>query len=99
MKNLNKNVLWAWGSVTEGAKKGGEGEPTWLVTTGEAEIPGGLAIGWYHEAPLRLRAGVEAEPDDGRWLDVAFGALRLSVIICDKAMLRVTSGGRNRYYS
>ena len=32
---------WAWGSGAEGVKKGAEGEPMWLVTTGEAEIPGG----------------------------------------------------------
>ena len=30
------------------------------------EIPGRLAIEWCHEAPLRLNAGVEAEPGDGR---------------------------------
>ena len=39
-ESLNNNVHCAWGSGDEGTKKGAEGEPTWLVTTGEAEIPG-----------------------------------------------------------
>ena len=38
-KSLNKNECWALGS--EGVKKGAEGEPMWLVTAGEVEIPGG----------------------------------------------------------
>ena len=32
---------WALSSGAEVVKKGAEGEPTWLATTGEAEIPGG----------------------------------------------------------
>ena len=40
-KSLNKNEHWTLGSSAEDAKKRAEGEPTWLVTTGEAEIPGG----------------------------------------------------------
>ena len=40
-KSLNKNVCWALGSGAKGMKKGAEGEQMWLVTTGEAEIPGG----------------------------------------------------------
>ena len=33
--------LGPWGPGVEGAKKGAEGEPMWLVTAGEAEILGG----------------------------------------------------------
>ena len=40
-ESLNKNNHWALGSGTEGAKKGGEGKPMWLVTSGEARIPRG----------------------------------------------------------
>ena len=40
-ESLNKNEHWALGSSTEGMKKGVKGNPMWLVTTGEAEIPGG----------------------------------------------------------
>ena len=40
-KSLNRNECWALGSSAEGMKKGAEGEPMWLVTAGEAEIPGG----------------------------------------------------------
>ena len=40
-ESLNKNEHWALGSSAEGHEKGGEGNPIWLVTTGEAEIPGG----------------------------------------------------------
>ena len=63
---------------------------------------GWLAIGWCHEAPLRLRMGLRLSQmmaDD--WV-LPLAPLRLSVIILNKAMLQallVTSGGRNRYYS
>ena len=40
-ESLNKNDHWALGSGAEWCEKGGEGKPTWLVTAGEAGIPGG----------------------------------------------------------
>ena len=77
-KSLNKNEHWALGSSAEGVKKGAEGEPTWLATTGKAEIPGVSywVVPW---GATKAKAGVKAEPDDGRWLGVAFGATQ---VIC-----------------
>ena len=40
-KSLKKNDCEPWTQVLKAQKKGAEGEPTWLATTGEAEIPGG----------------------------------------------------------
>ena len=40
-ESLNKNEHWALGSSAEGMKKKGvKGNPMWLVTAGDAEIPG-----------------------------------------------------------
>ena len=51
------------------------------------EIPGRLAIGWYHEVPLRLmlvsRLSQVMEDD---WV-VSLAPLKLSVIILDEARL------------
>ena len=66
------------GSGAEGAKKGVWGNPMWLVTVGEEEIPG-VSYWVVVQGTTQANAGVKAEPDDGRWLGGAFGTTQ---VIC-----------------
>ena len=50
------------------------------------EIPGGLAIGWCHEVPLRLRLVLKLSQVMANDWVLPLAPLRLSVIILDKAM-------------
>ena len=66
---------WAW--VLKVWKLGADA-PTWLVVRCEAEIPevSYWVVPW---GATHAKAGVEAEPDDGRWLDGPFGTTK---VIC-----------------
>ena len=59
-------------------KNGGANTPTWLVIRCGAEIPevSYWVVPW---GTTHAKAGVEAEPDDGKWLGGAFGATQ---VIC-----------------
>ena len=91
-KSLNKNECWALGSGTEGMKRGQKvNQHDWLLLVRQRYQ--GVSYWVVPWGATQAKAGVEAEPDDGRWL---------GVIILVKAVplaLGVTSGGRNRYYS
>ena len=72
---VEKIILRTLVSSALGAKRVIQGD--WVGTQFEAEIPE-IMIGWCFEAPLRMSAGLEAEPDNCRR---PLAPLRLSIAI------------------
>ena len=76
--SLNKNEHWALGSSAEGVKKGVKViQHDWLPLVRQRYQ--GVSYWVMPWGATQAKAGVKAEPDDGRWLGVAFGATQ---VIC-----------------
>ena len=77
-KSLNKNDHWAFGSGAEGAKGGLKvNQCDWLLLVRQRYQ--GVSYWVVAWGATQAKAGVKAEPDDGRWLGVAFGTTQ---VIC-----------------
>ena len=77
-KSLKWNEHWALGSGAEGVKIGVQMHlPDWL--SGARLRYQGVSYWVVPWGTTQAKAGVEAEPDNGRWLGGAFGATK---VIC-----------------
>ena len=77
-KSLNKNECWALGSSTEDVKRGLKmNQCDWLPLVRQRYQ--GVTYWVVPWCVTQAKAGVKAEPDDGRWLGVAFGVTQ---VIC-----------------
>ena len=76
--SLKKNNCEPWARVLKVWKGGWKGnQHDWLPLVGQRYE--GVSYWVVLWGATQAKAGVEAEPDDGRWLGVAFGA---SQVIC-----------------